>query len=278
MHSLFIFFIIASNYVSDDKKNDADKSISRVIEIDVFEEARDSIIAESISDDSFIEEILQMEDTTKTFTQKERLDFEAKKESEKARIAKINNAEKERKKAEKEKIKKENKRIEDKVKQAQKKLAKEKADLIKKMKEDEDKKKRKKEKQEEQKKERELNAKKERERNARIKENNRIKADKEWTHSAEGIMEFKRYGNAIKNKVYGKWIKPSNAKAGWQCKMTIIQDEKGYVKNIKNLSCNPENKSLQDSVKKAVKESSPLPLSRDSRLFDQEMVINFIVE
>lgn len=277
---LFVFWGTADN-----KKEKEDKvHISRIVEIDVFTPAKNAVMAESITNEDLIAKILSSEDISRTFSQKEKIERAEEQEKKRFNQAKIYQAKKEAKRKierdkEKARIKAENKKIQEKLEKDQQKL-----------KEKKDKEKKKLDKIEKNKAEK-------RNRDRKLKEANRIKQIKKqsinkpvknndrktlskryWLDTPSGKADYDVYSSALYNKVYSRWIKPFHAKTGWNCSLEIHQDRNGRVKNIKGLSCNPNNKELRNSVQKAVMQASPLPLPKDPRLFDKTVIFKFSVE
>lgn len=100
----------------------------------------------------------------------------------------------------------------------------------------------------------------------------------EWLKTSGGMAEFNRYTNGLMGKVKSKWIKPVEAKSGWECKVEITQTSKGQIKGIRKINCNPNNEKFYQSVHRAVMQSSPLPIPKDKRLFDNKIKITFSVD
>lgn len=290
--SLFVFF---GNNSTEAEEDDI---VKKVIEIDVFKPASSAIMAETISDEDLVNKILANEDITQTYTQKEKIALEEKKEFERANKAKKAQEKKQRAKEiakEKERIKRENEKVKAKLENDRKKLQEEKEKLQRKIRERELAKKERMErerkireeklqqkiKEEKRKKELEENRKKELEESRKIvkKEVKQKTLSKtEWLETDSGKRDYALYSNELYSKVYGRWIKPFHAKSGWGCTLVINQDNKGRVKNIKDVKCNPDNKELKNSVQRAVNQASPLPLPKDPRLFDNTIIFKFSVE
>ncbi len=115
---------------------------------------------------------------------------------------------------------------------------------------------------------------------AKIKANKKPKSlsAEQWLKTNSGMAEFNRYTSGLMGKVQRKWIKPSESKSGWECKVEIQQTAKGQIKGIRKVKCNPNNEKFYQSVHRAVMQSSPLPLPKDKRLFDNKITITFSVD
>lgn len=100
----------------------------------------------------------------------------------------------------------------------------------------------------------------------------------EWLRTPEGNSSLVAYNSSLINTIKGKWIKPSNAKSGWECKLEIKQDQNGQIKGVRKLNCKPYTNKFYQSIYQAVMESSPLPIPKDKRLFDDRITITFSVE
>lgn len=94
--------------------------------------------------------------------------------------------------------------------------------------------------------------------------------------NSEKLALLKIYRDQVYNKVYSNWLRPSYSKRGWECKVHVTQSNRGEVKNVKIVSCHGD-KIFQDSVKKAIYKSSPLPLPKDKSLFNSTIEIKFKV-
>lgn len=92
----------------------------------------------------------------------------------------------------------------------------------------------------------------------------------------EKLALLKLYRDQVYNKVYSNWLRPSYSKRGWECKVHVTQSNRGEVKNVKIVSCHGD-KNFQESVKKAIYKSSPLPLPKDKSLFNSTIEIKFKV-
>ena len=95
--------------------------------------------------------------------------------------------------------------------------------------------------------------------------------------SCLAITELSSF-HSLMGKIKGRWIRPSEARAGWECKLEIRQDRSGRIKGVKKLNCKPNNNKFYQSVYQAVMQSSPLPTPKDKRLFDERVTITFSVE
>lgn len=107
-----------------------------------------------------------------------------------------------------------------------------------------------------------------------IKEKNRVR---EINRNRNNTNELIKYKNNIMEKVESVWLKPSYARRGWDCTVSINQNENGYVIGIKVKNC-VNDKAFETSVINAVRESSPLPLPKNKKLFDNKIDITFYVD
>lgn len=92
----------------------------------------------------------------------------------------------------------------------------------------------------------------------------------------EKMAMLKLYRDQMYNKVYSNWFRPSYAKKGWSCKAIINQSRNGTVNSVKIVQCQGDA-LFQESVKKAIYKSSPLPLPKDDSLFNDTIEITFKV-
>lgn len=92
----------------------------------------------------------------------------------------------------------------------------------------------------------------------------------------EKMALLKLYRDQMYNKVYSNWFRPSYSKKGWSCKAIINQSRNGTVNSVKIIQCQGDS-LFQDSVKKAIYKSSPLPLPKDDSLFNDTIEITFKV-
>lgn len=92
----------------------------------------------------------------------------------------------------------------------------------------------------------------------------------------EKLALLKEYRDNVYNKVYSNWIRPSYSKRGWDCKVHVTQSSRGEVMEVKIVQCQG-NTDFQNSVKRAIFKSSPLPLPKHPSLFDNTIEITFKV-
>lgn len=92
----------------------------------------------------------------------------------------------------------------------------------------------------------------------------------------EKLAMLKLYRDQVYNKVYSNWIRTSYSKRGWECKVHVTQSNRGEVKSVKIVRCQGDN-AFQESVKKAIFKSSPLPLPKHPSLFNSTIEITFKV-
>lgn len=89
--------------------------------------------------------------------------------------------------------------------------------------------------------------------------------------------ELSVYKRKIIKKVKSNWYKPNYADKGWECVAVINQNRAGEVLNVKIKKCINDN-PFQNSVIRAIKRSSPLPLSSNLDIYDDEITITFVVD
>lgn len=92
----------------------------------------------------------------------------------------------------------------------------------------------------------------------------------------EKLALLREYRDNVYNTVYSNWIRPSYSKRGWDCKVHVTQSSRGEVVNVKIVQCQG-NSEFQNSVKRAIFKSSPLPLPKHPSLFDNTIEITFKV-
>jgi colicin import membrane protein len=101
-------------------------------------------------------------------------------------------------------------------------------------------------------------------------------SDKPSLSNNERMAFLRAYRDDVYNSVYSNWIRPSYSKRGWECKVHVTQTNTGKVINVKIISCQGDT-DFQDSVKKAIFKSSPLPLPKHPSLFNDTVEIKFKV-
>lgn len=270
---------------SDDAKETDELNPKRIVEVDVSKPIDDNaIMAETFSSEEIEQELIQIESMSESFKSNTKLNDANIKEKEKELKALEVHSKKAKDKLlkEKKKLQIEKKRIQDEKDRALKeknKIEKEKEKMKKELERL----------REEAKKKALAKQKKEMERAKRLAEEKRLAKIKaaqkpkklspdEWLKTNSGMAEFNRYTNGLMGKVKDKWIKPSDSKSGWACKVEIKQTAKGQIKGIRKIKCNPNNEKFYQSVHRAVMQSSPLPLPNDKRLFDNKITITFSVD
>lgn len=257
-------FVIFNGSVDDDKENE----VKRIVVVDISTSAKESsVMAETFSEEEINKELKSIESMSHDFKNDNRLnEANLKEETKELQSLKSQSKKvkreliKEKKKLQLEKHKIEKDKIEakkerDSLYKEKKKLEKE----IQKIKDDAKKK--------------------------VIKMNNKKVAEKkkkalkeDWLNSSEGKSLFVEYSSSLMNKIRGRWIRPIDARAGWNCKLNILQDKNGRIKRIKKNSCSPNNEKFYQSVYNAVMQSSPLPIPKNKALFDEKITFTFSVE
>lgn len=112
---------------------------------------------------------------------------------------------------------------------------------------------------------------------ARSSANNRgYNSEKPSLSNNEKMAFLRAYRDDVYNTVYSNWIRPSYSKRGWECKVHVTQTNTGKVVNVKIVSCQGDA-DFQDSVRKAIFKSSPLPLPKHPSLFNDTVEIKFKV-
>lgn len=112
---------------------------------------------------------------------------------------------------------------------------------------------------------------------ARSSANNRgYNSDKPSLSNNEKLAFLRAYRDDVYNTVYSNWIRPSYSKRGWECKVHVTQTNTGKVVNVKIISCQGDSE-FQESVRKAIFKSSPLPLPKHPSLFNDTVEIKFKV-
>ena len=101
-------------------------------------------------------------------------------------------------------------------------------------------------------------------------------SDKPSLSNDQRMAFLRAYRDDVYNSVYSNWIRPSYSKRGWECKVHVTQTNTGKVINVKIISCQGDS-NFQDSVKKAIFKSSPLPLPKHPSLFNDTVEIKFKV-
>jgi colicin import membrane protein len=88
-------------------------------------------------------------------------------------------------------------------------------------------------------------------------------------------IELTNYNLIIHNKVREKWTYNGSIK-GVTCYISITQSNIGVVLSIRLSQCD-SNEEFRKSIRKAVWESSPLPLPKNKMLFDKNVPLYFTV-
>lgn len=94
------------------------------------------------------------------------------------------------------------------------------------------------------------------------------------TVSNTDLLEYK---NSIMEKVKSFWVKPSYASQGWECRAEIRQNKNGFVISVSIMSCS-NDVPFKNSVIRAIKSASPLPLPRVDEIYDDVIRITFVVD
>jgi colicin import membrane protein len=84
-----------------------------------------------------------------------------------------------------------------------------------------------------------------------------------------------RWAIAVSDKIRARWIKPSKAKAKFDCTVEIELTPAGRVTSVElRKSCG--SKALDESILHAVRDSEPLPLPANPAVFEPDLVLHFI--
>ncbi len=82
------------------------------------------------------------------------------------------------------------------------------------------------------------------------------------------------YVGILRQRVERNWVKPASAQPGLNCEVRVHQLPDGSVISATVQRCNGDAAVVR-SIELAVQRSSPLPLPRDRRLFQREIVFEF---
>ena len=80
----------------------------------------------------------------------------------------------------------------------------------------------------------------------------------------------------IRNIIKNKWRYQGDIQ-GLYCNINITQSDNGNVLSISLKDCNGDS-GFKNSIKKAIWESSPLPLPKNQLLFDKNIQLYFKVD
>jgi colicin import membrane protein len=85
-----------------------------------------------------------------------------------------------------------------------------------------------------------------------------------------------QYVSAISGKVTSRWRKPPSLKAdNFECKVYVRQVPGGFIKEVRVDQCSGGDETLRRSVEEAVWKSDPLPTPPDDELFLREFILTF---
>jgi colicin import membrane protein len=96
----------------------------------------------------------------------------------------------------------------------------------------------------------------------------------------EGLMQARasgalsQYMAMIQQHVERRWIRPPSARSGIECEVKVAQGPSGTVLSVSIGRCNGDQ-AVQQSIETAVQRASPLPLPKDQRLFERNLVFIF---
>jgi colicin import membrane protein len=89
--------------------------------------------------------------------------------------------------------------------------------------------------------------------------------------------EMEAYNLIIKEKIVENWKLPKNTKTKTECVINLTQSNTGVVLAVGSAKCS-QNENVQESIKKAVWDASPLPLPKRKMLFDKHIQLYFTVK
>jgi len=265
-----------------ESKENIKEENKRIVEVDIAApKPSETITAETFSEEDLADEMAEIASMQRAFSNNNKLNEANIKESEKELKALQNQSKKVKNQLikDKKKLQKEKRKIEEDKKRAQKekkRLEKEKIELEKELQRMKEETKKKVAKKNKPKKEEKKVVKKTPPKKTKTVKKELTKS--EWLNTPEGNSSFVFYSSSLMGKIKGRWIRPSEARAGWECKLEIRQDLSGQIKGVKKLNCKPNNNKFYQSVYQAVMQSSPLPTPKDKRLFDERVTITFSVE
>ena len=83
-----------------------------------------------------------------------------------------------------------------------------------------------------------------------------------------------QYIKSIEQKVARNWIPPANMTDGWACEVLVEQNVMGDVIQVQMLKCSG-NDIFRDTVDRAVRKASPLPMAPEPDVFDKRIQFTF---
>ncbi|MGM0517765.1 MAG: cell envelope integrity protein TolA, partial [Pseudomonadota bacterium] len=83
-----------------------------------------------------------------------------------------------------------------------------------------------------------------------------------------------KWSDAITAKVQNAWRRPPGAKVGWECLVTVVQDEEGRVQQVSVSRCDGD-RLFERSVEQAIRDASPLPKPDMPEIFQKEIQFRF---
>ena len=78
----------------------------------------------------------------------------------------------------------------------------------------------------------------------------------------------------VRERIESNWYRPASARRGLQCRVAVTLVPGGTVVAAVVEACNGDE-AVRESLRAAVLKSSPLPLPKDSRLFERKLVLEF---
>lgn len=98
-------------------------------------------------------------------------------------------------------------------------------------------------------------------------------SDSIYKNNTDLQMETANHIELIKQKILNNWQYEPEYK-GVSCKITLLQDEKGYILKVQFNECYNDI-DFQNSIRKAIFASNPLPLPKNKEIFDRNISLFF---
>ncbi|HEX5419260.1 MAG TPA: cell envelope integrity protein TolA, partial [Gammaproteobacteria bacterium] len=83
-----------------------------------------------------------------------------------------------------------------------------------------------------------------------------------------------QYVNLLENRIEQNWIRPPSAQKGLDCWVNVTQIPSGEVISVSVEQCNGDDAVVQ-SIERAVRRASPLPLPPVEALFERNLRFEF---
>jgi colicin import membrane protein len=118
-------------------------------------------------------------------------------------------------------------------------------------------------------------AKRKREQEAELKRQADLQAQLDKERQGRMATEQERWIAMITNKIQRNWVRPINSADKFDCKLNVQILPGGSVIDVK-LTRGCGSTALDESVKRAVLKSDPLPMPADPEVFDRNLNFTFI--